>query len=67
MLFFDRKELKQRMLNTGRCSKCINCKLVNKLKDELNNQGFLSFNKDVELWKIEYEDKNLKAYPVYKL
>ena len=63
----DRKELKQRILNTGRCSKCFSCKFINKLKDGLNNQGFLSFNKDVELWKIEYEDTNLKAYPVYKL
>ena len=63
----DRKELKQRMLNTGRCTKCFSCKFINKLKDELNKQGFLSFNKDVELWKIDYEDKNLRAYPVYKL
>ena len=64
---FDRKELQQRMLNTGRYSKCFSCKLVEKLKNELNKQGFLSFNKNVELWKIEFENKDLKAYPVYNL
>ena len=64
---FDRKELKQRMLNTGRCTKCFSCKLIEKLKDELKQQGFLSFNKHVELWKIEYANKDLKAYPVYDL
>ena len=63
----DRKELKQRILNTGRCTKCFSCKFIDKLKNELNKQGFLSFNKDVKLWKIEYKDTNLKSYPVYKL
>ena len=63
----DRKELKQRISNTGRCSKCFNCKFIDKLKNELNKQGFLSYNKDVELWKIEYIDRNLKSYPVYEL
>ena len=64
---FDRKELQQRMLNTGRCSKCFSWKIIEKVKNELNKQGFLSFNKDVELWKIEYDNKDLKAYPVYNL
>ena len=62
-----REEVKERISNTGRCSKCFNCELINKLKNELNKQGFLSFNKNVELWKIEYNDGNLKAYPVYEL
>ena len=63
----DREEVIERISNTGRCSKCFNCELINKLKNELNKQGFLSFNKNVELWKIEYNDGNLKAYPVYEL
>ena len=62
-----REEVIERISNTGRCTKCFNCEVINKLKNKLNKQGFLSFNKNVELWKIEYDDGNLKAYPVYDL
>ena len=63
----DRDEIKKRMLNTGRCTNCFSCRFVEDLRKELNEKGFLSFNENVNLWKIEYEDKKIKAYPVYQL
>ena len=62
-----REEIMERISNTGRCSKCFSCELVNKVKNELNKQGFLNFNENVKLWKIEYNNGNLKGYPVYEL
>ena len=59
-----RDKIIKHIISKNGCKKCFYCTFLEKLKSELNKQGFLSFNKHIELWKIEYsEEKELMLAP----
>ena len=42
---------------------CKNCNFLEQLKEELNREGFLSFNRSVLLWKIKYSNGSIAVSP----
>ena len=42
---------------------CRNCNFLEQLKKELNKEGFLSFNRNVQLWKITYVNGIINLSP----
>ena len=61
-----RKKIIEKVTDQRRCKKCIYCTFIEKLKKELNKMGFLSYNQDVELWKVKYcENTGIELSPCY--
>ena len=61
-----RKKIIKKVTRCCICKKCYYCTFIEKLKKELNKQGFLSYNKDVELWKIKHsENAGVDLSPCY--
>ena len=61
-----RKKIIKKITDHHPCKKCLYCNFMEKLKEELNKMGFLSYNKDVELWKVKYcESSGIELSPCY--
>ena len=63
---WTRKKIIKKVTSNDLCKKCPYCTFIEKLKTELNKMGFLSYNKDIELWKVTYcESSGIELSPCY--